>query len=342
MSKRILTCAAVVVAATAALAFTVSDQPRQPNAPNHQQNAQQNPDQNSAVAGEQPAAAQFAAQPGGAQPAGASEDADRAAIAKSARDFEAAFAKGDAKAVAAQYTENGEARDSDGRTVRGRAAIEKAYEQAFKGRSGAKLEVLIKTVRFPAKDMAVEEGLLRLAQGAKELPSTTAYVAIHIREGGQWKIALSSEGGSGQDRLEDLDWLLGEWTAKVKDEAFKLSFVRDAKKPVITGTFTRTIAGKEPTSGNIRIALDPETGQIRSWGFEDDGAHSQALWVCDGKSWVLDSRGVLADGTPTAERIILQRVGPDAITWRAVDRVVGDVHQSDLPPVRFTRGAGPK
>jgi uncharacterized protein (TIGR02246 family) len=271
-----------------------------------------------------------------------SEDSERAAILTSARDFETAFAKGDAKALAEMYTENGESRAADGRTLLGRAAIEKAYTELFKASPGTKIDVLVKSVRFPAKDMAVEEGLLRQSRGPKGLPASTAYVAVHVRDRGQWKIALSSEGAAGQDRLEDLGWLLGEWTTKVKDDAVKLSFVRDPKKSVITGTLTRTAPGKEPVGGSVRISLDPETGQIRSWGFEDDGAHAQALWVCDGKSWVLDSRGVLGDGTPTAERVIIQRVNPDVITWRAVDRTLGDTALADTPPMRLTRVAPPQ
>ncbi|VTT99650.1 Uncharacterized protein OS=Desulfomonile tiedjei (strain ATCC 49306 / DSM 6799 / DCB-1) GN=Desti_2495 PE=4 SV=1: DUF4440 [Gemmataceae bacterium] len=276
---------------------------------------------------------------GQAAPAAAPDAADRDAIVKSARDFEAAFNKGDAKAVAALWTENGESRDATGETFRGRAAIEKAYAEFFKANAGARVEVLVKSVRFPAKDMAVEEGLVRQTRGPKDLPGTTSYVTIHAREGGQWKIALSSEAGVGRDRLEDLDWLLGDWAAKVKDDAVTFTFARDPKKAALTATFTRTPAGKEPVSGTVRIAADPETGRIRSWAFEDDGAHSQGLWFCDGKSWVIDARGVLADGTPTAERIILQRVAPDAITWRVVDRVVGETRVKDAPPVRLTRAA---
>jgi uncharacterized protein (TIGR02246 family) len=266
-----------------------------------------------------------------------SEEADRAAILKSARGFADAFNKGDAKAIAAMWTPNGESREAGGQTFVGRAAIEKAYGEFFKANAGAKIEVLVKTVRFPAKDLAVEEGLLRYARSAKDLPATTSYVAVHLREKGDWKVALSSEAGVGQDRLEDLDWLLGEWTTKVKGDAVKMSFTRDPRKPVITGSFTRTPTGKEPLSGTIRIALDPETGQIRSWGFEDDGAHSQSLWACDGKSWLLDSRGVLADGSPTAERVVLQRVSADVITWRAIDRVIADTPLPDTVPMRLTR-----
>src|SRR5580765_6750929 len=224
-----------------------------------------------------------------AQPAAAPQtDADRDAILKSAQNFADAYNKGDAKAIAAMWTENGECRDASGRTLLGRGAIEKAFADAIKANTGSKMEVLVRTIRFPAKDMAVEEGMLRQSRNTKDLPVTTAYVAVHIREGGQWRIALSSEGGAGQDRLEDLDWLIGEWTTKVKDDSVKLTFAHDPKKPFLTATFTRTPPGKEPVSGNIRIALDPETGQIRSWGFDDDGGHSQSLWVCDGKSWVLD------------------------------------------------------
>jgi uncharacterized protein (TIGR02246 family) len=280
--------------------------------------------------------------PSPAQPASAAHAADREAIAKSARDFADAFNAHDAKAVAALWTENGESRDADGSMVVGRAAIEKAFADAFKANPSGKVEVLVKSIRFPAKDLAVEEGLLRHGKGARDLPYTTSYVAIHAREGGSWRIALSSESGVGQNRLEDLDWLIGDWTGKFKDDAVKFSFVRDAKKPVMTASVARTAAGKAPVVAGIRIALDPETAQIRSWGFDDDGGHSQALWARDSKGWILDVRGVLADGTPTAERILLQRLGPDVITWRAIDRVVGETRLPDSPPARLTRTTASK
>src|SRR5258708_39089694 len=58
-------------------------------------------------------------------------EADRAAIQKSGRDFTDAFNKGDAKAVAALWTEQGECHDADGIVTRGRAALEKAFTEFF-------------------------------------------------------------------------------------------------------------------------------------------------------------------------------------------------------------------
>jgi uncharacterized protein (TIGR02246 family) len=286
--------------------------------------------------------AQPSARPADEKSADKTREADAATIRQSAQEFVEAFNKGDAKAVAALFTENAENREADGRTVVGRTGIEKAYAEFFKANPSAKMDVLVKSVRFPAKDMAVEEGLARVTSSPKDLPRSTHYVVVHSREGGQWKMALSAEGGVGQYYLEDLDWLLGDWGTTIKDQTVKFSFSRDPKKAFITGTFTRIPAGKEPVSGSIRIAFDPETGRIRSWGFEDDGAHSQSLWSCDGKSWILDAKGVLPNGTPAAERIILQRAGADAITWRSVDRVVGDNQLPDTTPMRLTRLAAPK
>ncbi|HLW66241.1 MAG TPA: SgcJ/EcaC family oxidoreductase [Gemmataceae bacterium] len=286
--------------------------------------------------------AQLRARPADDKPADKAREADATAIRQSAVEFTEAFNKGDAKAVAALFTENAENREADGRTVVGRAGIEKAYAEFFKANPVAKIDVLIQSIRFPAKDMAVEEGLARVTISPKDLPRSTHYVVVHSREGGQWKMALSAEGGVGQYYLEDLDWLLGDWGTTIKDQTVKFSFTRDPKKAFITGTFTRIPAGKQPISGSIRIALDPETGRIRSWGFEDDGTHSQSLWSCDGKSWILDAKGVLPDGTPAGERIILQRAGADAITWRSIDRVAGNDKLPDTTPMRLTRLAAPK
>jgi len=285
---------------------------------------------------------QLRAKPGDDKPADKAREADTAAIRQSAKEFVELFNKGDAKAIAALYTENGESREAGGLAFVGRAEIEKAYAEFFKANSGAKIDVLVKSIRFPAKDMAVEEGLVRISHGAKDLPRSTHYVVVHSRENNQWKMALSAENSTGQYYLEDLDWLLGDWGTKIKDDTVKFSFTRDPKKPVITGTFTRIPPGKDPINGSIRIAFDPETEQIRSWGFEDNGGHTQSLWVCDGKSWILDQRGVLSDGTPIAERIILQRATADAITWRSVDRIIGNTSLPDTTPMRLTRLASSK
>jgi uncharacterized protein (TIGR02246 family) len=268
--------------------------------------------------------------------------ADEEAIRATARDFAAAFNKGDAPAIAAQWAENGECIDADGTTVTGRAAIEQAFAEYFKDHPKAKIEVLIRSIRFPAPELAVEEGILRQTGAAKELPATTLYSVTHVRSGGRWLAAISREWGAGQDRLEDLDWLVGQWKATVKDQEVTLTFTREDQKPFIVGKFTRRDGTKPPESGTMQIGIDPQTGQLRSWHFDEGGGHGQSLWVRDGTNWVQDAVGVLGDGTETAAVNILGRVSPDEITWRSIDRVIGGQALPDTVPIRLSRVAATK
>src|SRR5258706_12372643 len=80
-----------------------------------------------------------------AQPAKAAgtPEADAEAITKSSLGFAAAFNKGDAKAVAALWTDQAECHDADGTGIQGRDAIEKAFTEVFKDKTQGKVEVEI-------------------------------------------------------------------------------------------------------------------------------------------------------------------------------------------------------
>jgi uncharacterized protein (TIGR02246 family) len=241
----------------------------------------------------------------------ARHEADREAIRKQSSEFVQAFAKGDAKAVAAAWTEHGEYHDDNGTALRERAEIEKEFVQVFKEHPKSRVAVEIESIRFPSHDLAVEEGVIRQLQDGKELPSSTRYRALHVREDGQWKTALCREWGSGQDRLYDLIWLLGDWKGSAKDEEMDLSFEKDKKTPSLVGHFSKKSGGEVVASGTLKISLDPQTSHLRSWHFDDNGGHGQSLWTRDGNRWVLDAVGVEADGTETACVNILTRINND-------------------------------
>jgi len=261
------------------------------------------------------------------------------AIRKSSSDFAKAFSRSDAKAVASFWTEQGEYHSEDGTVIRGRAAIEKSFSSFFKQNPRVKVDVLIGSIRFPAENLAIEEGLLRQSGADKEMPNTTHYSLIHAREGGQWKIALTREWGAGQDRLEDLDWLLGDWKATSGDQEVVLSLGRDGKKPFVVGTLTTKSKGKVVSAGTLRIGFDGQKRMLRSWHFDDDGGHGEALWQRDGNRWILHNIGVLGDGTQTASVNLLTRLNNEEIIWRSTDRVVGGDTIPDTTPIKLSRVA---
>jgi uncharacterized protein (TIGR02246 family) len=277
-------------------------------------------------------------EPKSAAPAGDEKrDADVAAIQKTAEEFTAAFNKGDAKAIAEMWTDMGESHEANGEVLVGPAEIEKAYAAHFKDSPKGTIEVDIRSIRFPSRNTAIEEGLLRFTPDGPGLPTSSMYTVSHVREDGVWKVAYSREWGVGQDRLGDLAFLIGKWEGGPKGQSMAVSFEKAGDGPFILGKFIRTIDGKLAATGTMKIGLDGQRGQIRSWHFDNDGGHGQCLWLRDGINWVLDAIGEQADGAEMAAVNILSRLSNDELTWRSIDRVVGGQPLPDTVPVKLTR-----
>jgi uncharacterized protein (TIGR02246 family) len=280
---------------------------------------------------------------GGSEKPGTVQDrqADKHAIRKLAHEFSQAFEKGDAKAIAALYTPQCEYDDENsGEMFRGREGIEQAFADLFKKRPRSKILVESDSIRFLGRDTALDEGFVRLQPGSSELPLSSRYSSLCVREDGQWKIALVREWGAAQDKLEDLDWLLGNWVAKTKDREVQMSFRWNENKTMILNQFTTKEGGRVTLSGTQRIGLDPQTGQIRSWTSDENGGRGQALWIRDGKSWLLDAIGSLADGTETSAVNILTRIDNDHFIWRSADRRISGEEQPATDPIKVVRTKG--
>ena len=268
----------------------------------------------------------------------ADSQADEKAIRATADDFVKAFEAADAKAVAALWTERGEYESDDGTVLRGRTAIEAAFAAHFKVRPTETMEIKIESIRFPSRDTAVEEGLTSTTAGGA-LPESATYRVLHVREDGKWRIALCREWGAANNRMADLDWLLGTWRSQAKDHEMVISFAREKDGPFIFGEFTATAAGRNVSLGTMKIGLDPASGQFMSWHFDPDGGYGHGLWLRERNHWVVDSRGIQGDGAETAAVNVLSRFGSDELGWRSLDRMVGGRAQPESPPIRLKRVA---
>ena len=79
-----------------------------------------------------------------------------AEITKTAEAFVEAFQKGDAKAVAAFWTPDGDYVDENSRVLKGRKAIEDSFAELFAAKKGLKVRIDVASLRFPAPDLAIE------------------------------------------------------------------------------------------------------------------------------------------------------------------------------------------
>jgi len=125
---------------------------------------------------------------------GASAQTKDPALDKLASDWTAAFARGDARALAGLYTENAIRVTPEGGKVIGRAAIEKAFAAGFEGPArGAKIAISIGSVQQVSADIAVNEGTYEVTavgpDGKPAPPVRGSYLNTIVKKGGAWLIA---------------------------------------------------------------------------------------------------------------------------------------------------------
>jgi uncharacterized protein (TIGR02246 family) len=261
---------------------------------------------------------------------------DEAAIRKTTAEFIKLVEKGDAKAVAASWTEDGEYINDDGTTIRGRAAIEDAYAKAFAKKKNPKLEITIESIRFPSKDTAIEEGYARTYRDGSDNPTASRYSVLHVREGGKWLMALLREWPDEGVALRDLDWIIGTWEAKVEGADVRTTYEWDAKKNGIHCRITIKGKGRDVSATQV-LLKDPRSGNLRSWIFLDDGGFGEGAWTRDGKRWVIEASGVQADGGELTATNILTPVDKDTFVWQSNERTLDDEELPSIPPVKVTR-----
>ncbi|HEY1376924.1 MAG TPA: SgcJ/EcaC family oxidoreductase [Gemmataceae bacterium] len=282
--------------------------------------------------------------PGRAAAADQDRPADRAAVREATRQFARAFEKGDANAVAALFTETGEYHDGDDSTVRGRAALAKAYAEFFAKRADLKLESKSNAIRFVGQDTAVEEGTFTAK--AKDQPTRSCrYSALLVRQDGKWLMALLKEWGDDETErasLNDIAWLIGTWESTGGDTTARTTYEWAPNKKFIVASYTITPKGEQPTAGRQVLGVDPASGNIRSWTFDADGGIGEATWTWDDGRWAIDSDATLADGSDSTALNFLTKTGPDAFTWKSVKRTIEGDDLPDVGPVTVKRVAGGK
>ena len=261
---------------------------------------------------------------------------DEEAVRKATADFIKVVEKGDAKAVAASWTEDGEYIDDAGTTIRGRAAIEAAYAKAFAKKKNVKVEMTVESIRFPSKDTAIEEGYAKSYKGDSEQPTASRYSVLHVREGGRWLMALLREWPDEGVSLRDLDWLIGTWEAKTDESEVRTVYEWDAKKNSIRCHITIKGTGRN-VSGMQVLLKDPRTGQLRSWLFDDDGGFGDSVRTRDGKRWLITAAGVQADGGELTATNLLTPLDKDTFTWQSTERTLDGEELPNVPPVKVTR-----
>lgn len=283
----------------------------------------------------------------GAPPAKSADEEAEAAVHASAKNFAEAYNRHDAKALAAGFAPAGELVTEDGVILRGRDAIEQHFQTIFAAAPKSRVGIRIEAIKYIGAGAAIEEGLVESVAGPDGLPERSQYIAVHVKQEGQWLVARARDFPAEaalhpiHERLKDLDFLTGDWLGEEEGTSIHNSCRWVDNGNYLVQEFTIRVAGRATVTGSMRIGWDPQAQQIRSWSFDSDGGFSESRWTGAGHEWLLKSQGVSHIGRSSTATLILKRIDASTLSWESRDRVEGGVLTPGIGPVIVKRRPPP-
>ncbi len=269
---------------------------------------------------------------------------DEAAIRESVATYVDAFNKGDAKAIAAQWSPSAVyTNPMTGDEVTGRSAIEQQMVDIFKNAGSTKIEVDVNSIEFLSPSVAIEEGTARVLRPGEE-PDVTIYSCVHVKSDGKWLVDRMTEEAepvfrSNYQHLKDLEWMIGTWVDQDGSATIETTSQWSKNQNFIARKFSASVDGVADLSGVQIMGWDPVAQNIRSWVFDSDGGFGSSTWKKKGNSWVINSSATLADGRKASAIKTLTVVDESTITWQASGRSIDGELLPNIDPIQLTRNS---
>lgn len=273
-----------------------------------------------------------------------SEKNEKKAIGRLAAKYAAAFNKGDAKAVAALWTPQGDYVGPRGELFKGPEAIEKAFARFFAQNPRVRLKTNITSIRFVGTDVAILDGIPEVTPPLQGPPMEVRATVVLVKRAGGWKIESVRDTlihkPSNYDHLKRLEWMIGDWEeAATATEGVSVHATCEwtKNKNFIIRRFSAEVKGRLSAAGTQVIGWDPRANRIRSWVFDSKGDFAEGLWQRDGNRWIIDTAGVLQDGSEVSSTNVVTYIDDDTFTLGSGNRVRDGRAEPDIGPVEIKR-----
>ena len=173
---------------------------------------------------------------------------------------------------------------------------------------------------------------LAIAQGPKAKANEEAAVRAAADASAEVPAAPPSS-----SPLNDLGWLVGEWSDPSGDRAISTTVSWTKNKSFLSYSFKVSVPGTDDLEGTQVIGWDPAAGTIRSWMFDSDGGFGEGTWSKKDNRWTVKFKQVLPDGRKASATNIYTIVDKNTITWQSIGRQVDGQFLSNIGPVKVIR-----
>ena len=249
--------------------------------------------------------------------------ADEVQIGNSLNEFVAAFNEKNAEKLAACWTETATHTDREtGERTEGRAAIQADFTKVFTAQPGIKLSASMTRAKMVTADVAQVEGQTTVI-GGDGVPVESVFSAIMTRSGEKWLFDSIEETtapipATPADALQQLEWLIGEWTDESGDVKVRTTFRWSANRAFLLRSFVAESADGNVLEGTQVIGWDANLLQIRSWTFNSDGSFGSSSWSKNENSWMAKSSQTSANGDISSGTYVLEQVDENSFTLQLI------------------------
>jgi hypothetical protein len=119
--------------------------------------------------------------------------------------------------------------------------------------------------------------------------------------------------------LAELDWMVGRWIGEHDGTTYEIDARWNEPQTYLERTFSATRNGTVLLKAQQRIGVDPVDGRVKSWVHDAEGGHSEGAWSRQGESWVVETRGVAADGEDLRGTSVYTPEGKKQIRWESLN-----------------------
>ena len=137
--------------------------------------------------------------------------------------------------------------------------------------------------------------------------------------------------------MQDLAWLVGEWTDDSPDATVAATVTWTKNKTFLNYSFKASAPGMDDLEGTQVIGWDPAAGTIRSWMFDSDGGFGEGTWSKKDNTWIVKFSQVLPDGRKASATNIYTLVDGNTFTWKSIGRKVDGEFLPNVEEVKIVR-----
>ncbi len=256
--------------------------------------------------------------------------------------LEAAIASKNSENAVALFGEDATFIDQTGEEVRGQKALRERFDQLFKAAASTGVGIHPHNITFPASNVAIVVGEVSRKREQTELPESR-FGMVMVKKSGNWLIneitETAMQSARTESRLQELNWMIGQWTAEKPDTSAQMTVEWAPSKKFIMSKCTVFKHGMQPEVDTQVIGWDPQHQSIISWHFDSNGGFGNGTWSKQSNpdKWTVEVVGVGADGHNTTASNVFTLKTSDEFTWQSISRSIDGVAVDDTDPVTVHR-----